>query len=126
MFKLPNRCKTGKSNRNKPMSQQQYNKFYEVSSLTIKIGVAMLFLLIIAGTVGYRLIEGWEWIDCLYMTIITMATVGFKEVGPLSLGGKIFTMVLIVTSLGILAYVTTSLARFVFDGELANYIKSRI
>ncbi|MGE0019717.1 MAG: TrkA family potassium uptake protein [Draconibacterium sp.] len=106
------------------MSQQQYNKFYEVSSLTIKIGVALLFLLIVAGTVGYRLIEGWEWIDCLYMTIITMATVGFKEVGPLSLAGKIFTMGLIITSLGILAYVTTSLARFVFDGELANYIKT--
>lgn len=106
------------------MSQQQYNKFYEVSSLTIKIGVVLLFLLIIAGTVGYRLIEGWEWIDCLYMTIITMATVGFKEVGPLSLAGKIFTMGLIITSLGILAYVTTSLARFIFDGELANYIKT--
>ena len=106
------------------MSQQQYNKFYEVSSLTIKIGVVLLFSLIIAGTVGYRLIEGWEWIDCLYMTIITMATVGFKEVGPLSLAGKIFTMGLIITSLGILAYVTTSLARFIFDGELANYIKT--
>ena len=106
------------------MSQQQYNKFYEVSSLTIKIGVVLLFLLIIAGTVGYRLIEEWEWIDCLYMTIITMATVGFKEVGPLSLAGKIFTMGLIITSLGILAYVTTNLARFVFDGDLANYIKT--
>jgi voltage-gated potassium channel len=106
------------------MSQQQYNKFYEVSSLTIKIGVVLLFLLIVAGTAGYRLIEGWEWIDCLYMTIITMATVGFKEVGPLSMAGKIFTMGLIITSLGILAYVTTSLARFVFDGELANYIKT--
>lgn len=106
------------------MSQQQYNKFYEVSSLTIKIGVVLLFSLIIAGTVGYRLIEGWEWIDCLYMTIITMATVGFKEVGPLSRAGKIFTMGLIITSLGILAYVTTSLARFIFDGELANYIKT--
>ena len=106
------------------MSQQQYNKFYEVSSLTIKIGVVLLFSLIITGTVGYRLIEGWEWIDCLYMTIITMATVGFKEVGPLSLAGKIFTMGLIITSLGILAYVTTNLARFVFDGDLANYIKT--
>jgi voltage-gated potassium channel len=106
------------------MSQQQYNKFYEVSSLTIKIGIILLVSLIVAGTTGYRLIEGWEWIDCMYMTIITMATVGFKEVEPLSLVGKIFTMGLIITSLGILAYVTTNLARFVFDGELANYIKT--
>jgi voltage-gated potassium channel len=106
------------------MSQHQYNKFYEFSSLTIKIGLTLLVLLIVIGTTGYRLIEGWDWIDCLYMTVITMATVGFKEVGPLSVAGKIFTMGLIITSLGILAYVTTNLARFVFDGELANYIKT--
>jgi len=106
------------------MNQQQYNKFQEVSNLTLKIGVGVLVSLIVIGTVGYHLIEGWEIIDCLYMTIITIATVGFKEVGPLSTGGKIFTMGLIVTSLGSLAYVGTSIARFVFDGDLANYIKT--
>jgi voltage-gated potassium channel len=106
------------------MNQQQYNKFQEVSSLTIKIGIGVLLSLIVVGTVGYHLIEGWEIIDCLYMTIITIATVGFKEVGPLSTGGKIFTMGLIVTSLSSLAYVGTSIARFVFDGDLANYIKT--
>lgn len=106
------------------MNQQNYNKFQEVSSLTLKIGVGVLVSLIVVGTVGYRLIEGWEIIDCLYMTIITIATVGFKEVGPLSTSGKIFTMALIVTSLGSLAYVGTSIARFVFDGDLTNYIKT--
>ncbi|TNF40517.1 MAG: potassium channel protein [Bacteroidetes bacterium] len=106
------------------MNQQQYNKFQEVSSMTIKIGIGVLVTLIVVGTVGYHLIEGWEIIDCLYMTIITIATVGFKEVGPLSQGGKIFTMGLIITSLSSLAYVGTNLARFVFDGDLANYIKT--
>ena len=106
------------------MNQQQYNKFQEVSSKTIKIGLAVILLLVVIGTIGYHLIEGWEIIDCLYMTIITIATVGFKEVGPLSTGGKVFTMGLIVTSLSSLAYVGTSIARFVFDGDLANYIKT--
>lgn len=106
------------------MSQHQYNKFYEVSSLTIKIGVMLILMLVASGTIGYRLIEGWAWIDCLYMTIITMATVGFKEVGPMSDLGKIFTMGLIITSLSVLAYVTTNLARFIFDGDLANFIKT--
>ncbi len=106
------------------MSQQYYNKFQEESNLTIKIGVGVLVSLVSVGTLGYHFIEGWELIDCLYMTIITIATVGFKEVGPLSTGGKIFTMGLIVTSLSSLAYVGTSIARFVFDGDLANYIKT--
>jgi voltage-gated potassium channel len=106
------------------MNQQQYNKFYKVSSLTIKIGLVLILLLVAAGTTGYRLIEGWEWIDCLYMTIITMTTVGFREVAPLSAQGKIFTMLLIVTSISVLVYVTMNLARFVLDGELSNYIKT--
>ena len=106
------------------MNLQQYNKFQEVSSKTLKIGIGVIILLVVIGTIGYHLIEGWEIIDCLYMTIITIATVGFKEVGPLSTTGKIFTMGLIVTSLSSLAYVGTSIARFVFDGELANYIKT--
>lgn len=92
--------------------------------MTIKIGIGVLLTLIVVGTVGYYIIEGWEIIDCLYMTIITITTVGFKEVGPLSQGGKIFTMGLIITSISSLAYVGINLARFVFDGDLANYIKT--
>src|SRR5690606_14571977 len=106
------------------MSQQYYNKFQEKSKLTIKIGIGVIISLIVFGTLGYHLIEGWEIIDSLYMTSITITTVGFKEVEPLSTGGKIFTMVLIVTSLSSLIYVGTSIARFVFDGDLASYIKT--
>ena len=106
------------------MNHQQFNKFQQASSLTIKIGMGVLLTLIVVGTVGYHIIEGWKIIDCLYMTIITITTVGFKEVEPLSQGGKIFTMGLIITSLSSLAYVGATLARFVFDGDLANYIKT--
>ncbi|MBT6767298.1 MAG: potassium channel protein, partial [Prolixibacteraceae bacterium] len=105
---------------------QQYNKFQEISSQTFKIGIGLIVSIIVVGTIGYHTLEGWKIIDSLYMTIITVSTVGFKEVGsaPLSQGGKIFTMGLIVTSLGSLAYVGSNMARFVFDGELANYIKT--
>lgn len=105
---------------------QQYNKFQEVSSRTIKIGVGLLFAIVAVGTSGFHFIENWNVLDSLYMTIITVSTVGFKEVGsaPLSQEGKIFTMGLIITSLGSLAYVGSNMARFIFDGELANYIKT--
>jgi len=105
---------------------QQYNKFQEASSQTLKIGIGLLVSIVFFGTLGYHLIEGMNIIDSIYMTVITISTVGFKEVGsePLSSVGKIFTMGLIVTSLGSLAYVGSNMARFVFDGELANYIKT--
>jgi len=105
---------------------QQYNKFQEVSSLTIKVGIGLLVSIVVIGTFGFHFIEGWKVLDSLYMTIITVSTVGFKEVGsaPLSQSGKVFTMGLIVTSLGSLAYVGSNMARFIFDGDLANYIKT--
>ncbi len=104
----------------------QYNKFQEASSQTLKIGIGLLVSIVTIGTVGYHLIEEMSILDSLYMTVITISTVGFKEVGtePLSPEGKVFTMGLIITSLGSLAYVGSNMARFIFDGELANYIKT--
>ncbi len=103
---------------------QQVNKFQEFSTRTVQISLVLLFFLLTGGTIGYHLIEGWSILECLYMTVITIATVGFREVKPLSEGGMIFTIGLIISSLGSLAYVSVALARFVFDGELANYIKT--
>lgn len=105
---------------------QQYNKFQEVSSRTLQIGIGLFISILAAGALGYHFLEEMNFLDSLYMTVITISTVGFKEVGakPLSPEGKIFTMGLIITSLGSLAYVGSNMARFVFDGELTNYIKT--
>lgn len=106
-------------------SQQQYNKFHEVSSNTLKIGIALLVSILAFGTIGYYYIEDLSLLESLYMTVITISTVGFKHVGhdPTD-KGMIFTIVLIIVSLGSLAYVGSNMARFIFDGELANYIKT--
>jgi voltage-gated potassium channel len=58
------------------------------------------------------------------MTIITISTVGFGMIHPLSDTGKLFTSGLIMFSLGSLAWVGSNLARFIFDGELINYLKT--
>ena len=54
--------------------------------------IGILFVLMF-GTAGYYLIEGWAWLDALYMTVITVSTVGLAEVHPLSNAGRIFTMI---------------------------------
>lgn len=107
------------------ITSQQYNKFQEVSSNTLKIGIALLVSILAFGTAGYYYIEDLNLLQSLYMTVITISTVGFKHVGhePTDLG-MVFTIVLIIMSLGSLAYVGSNMARFVFDGELANYIKT--
>lgn len=62
------------------------------------------FLLFAFGTVGYMIIEGWPAIDSFYMTAITLTTVGFGEVRPLTTGGRIFTVALLVAGVAFVAY----------------------
>ena len=58
-------------------------------------GACILGAIIVAGVIGYEVIEGWSFIDALYMTIITITTVGYAEVHPLTAGGQIFSIFLI-------------------------------
>jgi voltage-gated potassium channel len=82
------------------------------------IAVGLVILVASFGTIGYMLIEGWNFIDALYMTVITLASVGFKEVHDLSLFGRIFTIILIIGGVGTVAYALTAGAKIILEGEL--------
>jgi len=62
------------------------------------------------GTIGYSLIEGWNLLEALYMTVITLSTVGFREVGPLSPAGQVWTIVVIIVGVSTIAYTGVSQA----------------
>ena len=79
---------------------------------------ALLVLLPMVGTVGYILIEGWSFIDALYMTVITLTTIGFGEVRPLDDEGRVFTMVLAVSGVGAIFYALLGVFQFLIEGEL--------
>jgi len=78
------------------------------------------------GVTGYEIIENLSFFDSLYMTVITLSTVGFREVKPLSDGGKIFTIILIFTSLGVFAYAISSLTRYFIEGQLNTLLRGYI
>lgn len=88
----------------------------------LKISLTILLLLVSAGTVGFVTIEHWYFLDALYMTVITLGTVGFKEVHDLSDTGKIFTMSLIVVGVSVLGYIVGSLAQIMFEGQIQRVI----
>ena len=90
----------------------------------ILIVVALAFVFM-CGTAGYMLIEKWRLLDAAYMTLITLTTIGFGEVRPLSDNGRIFTMFLIVTGVGILLYGISTFTAIIVEGHLMDLIRRR-
>jgi len=78
----------------------------------------LIVILLSFGTVGYTLIEGWGGLDALYMTVITLAGVGFQEVHPLSTYGRIFTIVLILLGFGVVAVFFSTITHLVVQRQL--------
>jgi voltage-gated potassium channel len=94
--------------------------FRKIAQLTGSL-LAILFL----GSLGYVWLEGWSFFDALYMTVTTLATVGYREVHPLSRPGQVYNMILILSGMGVLFYIVTSLARVVVEGEIAEALGKR-
>jgi voltage-gated potassium channel len=88
--------------------------------LQLIVGVAVLFLA--TGTIGYQLIEGWDLLDSLYMTVITVTTVGYMEVHPLSPAGRIFTMLLALGGVFWLFYSATTVIQGIVSGEIRRHL----
>jgi voltage-gated potassium channel len=73
--------------------------------------------IVIIGVVGYMVIEGWSFLDAIYMTITTITTVGFKEVHPLSDAGRIFSIFIIIGGVGGALYVLTNIVGYILEGQ---------
>lgn len=78
-----------------------------------------------AGTAGYMYIEGWTFLDALFMTSITLTTVGFGETHPLSHAGRIFTLVILFLGMGVIVSGASVVTSFVVDGELQEILRRR-
>ena len=90
-----------------------------------RLAVWLLSIIVAGGTLGYVLIEGWSVWEGLYMTVTTVATVGFREVHPLSPAGEAFTLLLIVCGVGTAFYSATLLATHVVEGGLQRRFVER-
>lgn len=91
----------------------------------IRLAVALLVLVILGGTVGYVLIEGWNAWDALFMTVTTITTVGYREIHPLSVRGQAFTIVLIIGGVSTALYTLTLLAAHFVEGHVGHRFERR-
>lgn len=89
-------------------------------------GAVFFFVgIVLVGVVGYRFLENYPWLDALYMTIITLSTVGYHEVHPLGPSGQIFTMALLVSGIGIVFYTVVAVFGKVVEGEFQQFFGRR-
>ena len=97
------------------MNSMVYQKFV--------LTIILIVLVIFGGTVGYQIIEGWSFIEALYMTIITISTVGFKEVGQLSNAGRIFTIFLILGGIIVITSGISLIFSSIIEGTFGEIIR---
>jgi voltage-gated potassium channel len=85
--------------------------------------LVLLTLVLAGGTVGYVAVEGWTLWDAFYMTVTTVATVGYREVHPLSPAGQAFTLVLIIVGVSTALYAFSAMAAVVVEGGWPKYLE---
>lgn len=84
-------------------------------------GLVTLALVTVAGgTWFYHLVEGWSWLDSLWFSVVTLTTVGYGDLVPVTDAGKVFTMAYLVTGIGILLAFVTEVAGEVRRGQRAR------
>ncbi len=92
---------------------------------SLRRAIFLLLGVIVIGVLGYRVLEHFSWLDAFYMTAITLSTVGFREVQPLSPTGQIFTMLLLAGGLGVVLYTLTAVMEKVVEGEFQQFFGRR-
>lgn len=91
----------------------------------VTVIVSLFSFVLLAGTLGYHVLEGWPLLECFYMAVITVTTVGFSEVHPLSSEGRLFTALLILMGVAVFTYAFGALSNYVIAGELQGFLAER-
>ena len=94
-------------------------------SIKIIRGVMMLAMVLLIGTIGYMVIEEWQLLDALYMTVITITTVGYGEIRQVSEPGRIFTIFIIFAGMGILGYTFGMVAQAMVEFHVRSILGRR-
>jgi voltage-gated potassium channel len=85
----------------------------------------VLVIIVSIGVIGYMVIERWSFIDALYMTILTITTVGYGEVHTLSQGGRVFSVILMIGGVGGVLYTLSLLIQYLLEGQFGITLRRR-
>jgi len=95
------------------------------STKHLTTSIFLTLLIVVFGTTGYMIIEGWDIFDALYMTVITITSVGYGEVHEIGKAGRLFTIFLIIIGIGFVIYVAGAVVRFMLEGQIMAILGRR-
>jgi voltage-gated potassium channel len=101
--------------------EQKYQRIQK----ELTAGVVALGCVLLIGTLWYHLVEGWSWEDAVYMTVITLATVGYGEIHPLGNRGRLFTIALILMGVITIGYIVNRFTEAIIEGYFQERIRLR-
>jgi len=110
----------------KYLLDEQIQTVEMITTKHLLMSIVLSLIIFSIGTAGYMIIEGWDLIDSIYMTIITITTVGFSEIHQMSKSGRIFTIGLVFAGVGFFLYVAGSLVQFMVEGQIREILGRRI
>ena len=91
----------------------------------IYIALSLVLLVSLVGVLGFRTLSDYSWVDAVYMTVITMTTVGFSEVSPLDDASKVFTIFLIISSVFIFAFALSVVTEYILGRNSLEILKKK-
>jgi len=91
----------------------------------LKVAVFSLLIITLSSMALFHLLEGWSWIDSLYMVVITLTTVGFREISPPGFATKLVIIGLSFSGIGIVAYISVQTANFLVEGHFNQYLRDK-
>ncbi|WP_396633722.1 potassium channel family protein [Maribacter sp. R86514] len=91
----------------------------------IYLALTLMLMVLAFGVLGYRFVADYSWVDAFYMTIITVTTVGFSEVRPMGPEGKIFTIILIITSVFIVGFAISIVTDYLLSRNSVELLKKK-
>ncbi len=98
---------------------------YKLFRSKIAIALTLMFIVFLVGVFGYRLIANFSWVESVYMTIITVTTVGFAEVRPLDSNAQIFTVFLIISSVFIFGFAISVISEYILSKNSLQLLKKK-
>ena len=97
----------------------------ELMNNRVTAGLVLFGVILGIATAGYMLIEGWSFLDALYMAVTAVTTVGFSEVHPLSTEGRVFTLFVVLFGVGVAFYILTAMVAAIIEGDFRQVLDLR-